>query len=169
MKSVATGDLQILPVSADDVPELTAVMTRAFDDDARRHQGLEKGGPPGYDTGAFIRRWGLHKAARSYKAVRDGAIVGCIIVFPGNDGHHRVGNVFTDPACQRQGIGRALMTYAEKAFPGKSWTLETPAFAVSNHSFYEQTCGYVKTGETDSGSDGPGVEYVYRKDIRIFE
>ena len=34
-----------------DVPELTGVMTRAFDDDSQKHLGIEKGGPPGYDDG----------------------------------------------------------------------------------------------------------------------
>ncbi|MGD1994471.1 MAG: hypothetical protein PVI59_14855, partial [Anaerolineae bacterium] len=40
-----------------DVPELTAVMTRAFDDDAQKHLGQERGGPPGYDDGEFFRKW----------------------------------------------------------------------------------------------------------------
>ena len=33
------------------VPELTRVMPRAFDDDARRHLGRDRGGPDGYDDG----------------------------------------------------------------------------------------------------------------------
>ena len=40
-----------------DVPELTRVMTRAFDDDTQYHLGQEKGGPEGYDTGEFFRTW----------------------------------------------------------------------------------------------------------------
>jgi hypothetical protein len=49
-----------------DIPELTRVMTRAFDDDAQKHLGIEKGGPPGYDDGEFFRKWmlGLSIAAR---------------------------------------------------------------------------------------------------------
>lgn len=158
-------DLKILPVSPADVEELTAVMTRAFDDDARRHLGQEKGGPPGYDTGAFIRTWGLHRNARSYKAVCDSRIAGCVIAFPSSDGQHRIGNLFTDPEFQRRGIGKALMDHVERLHPGRSWTLETPAFALSNHRFYGDVCGYEKIGETDSGPEGPGIEYIYRKRV----
>ena len=38
-----------------DIPDLTPVMTRAFDDDSQKHLGKEKGGPPGYDNGDFPR------------------------------------------------------------------------------------------------------------------
>jgi len=36
---------------------MTQVMTRAFDDDARKHLGAQKGGPEGYDDGEFFRKW----------------------------------------------------------------------------------------------------------------
>ena len=34
-----------------DIPAVTDVMKRAFDDDAQKHLGKEVGGPPGYDDG----------------------------------------------------------------------------------------------------------------------
>ena len=40
-----------------DIPELTKVMTRTFDDDTQKYLGQPKGGPDGYDTGEFFQRW----------------------------------------------------------------------------------------------------------------
>jgi hypothetical protein len=34
-----------------DIPAVTYVMKRAFDDDTQKHLGKEVGGPPGYDDG----------------------------------------------------------------------------------------------------------------------
>ena len=44
-------DLIFEEATEQDIPDLTRVMTLAFDDDARKHLGQEKGGPPGYDNG----------------------------------------------------------------------------------------------------------------------
>ena len=50
-------NLTFSEITEADVSELTGVMTRACDDDARKHFGKERGGPPVYDTGEFIRDW----------------------------------------------------------------------------------------------------------------
>ncbi len=155
-------EADILPLERTDIAEATAVMKRAFDDDSKRHLNRETGGPPGYDTGEFIATNGFNKAARSFKAVIAGKIVGIIIVFPGKDGNHFLGCMFTEPRLQRSGIGRALVTHVESAFPGKSWTLETPLFATSNHAFYERSCGFKRVGQTESDDAGPQI--VYRKE-----
>jgi hypothetical protein len=47
------SELVFETITEADIPELTQVMMRAFDDDARKHLGLERGGPPGYDNGDF--------------------------------------------------------------------------------------------------------------------
>jgi hypothetical protein len=41
-------------ITESNVPELTDVMTRAFNDDAQKHLGKEVGGPEGYDDGEFF-------------------------------------------------------------------------------------------------------------------
>lgn len=155
-------DIRIELVKREDQTELTAVMKRSFDDDSQRHLGKEKGGPPGYDTGEFIRVNGFNAKAQTFKALVGGKIAGCIITFPGPNGHHWLGCMFTDPAYQRRGIGSRLFSHVEKNIPGKSWTLETPAFALSNHEFYEKKCGFKKIRETD-GSEEPGVQFIYKK------
>ena len=44
-------------IAEGDIPELTRVMARVFDDDAWKHLGLDRGGSSGYDNGDFIREW----------------------------------------------------------------------------------------------------------------
>ena len=158
----AGGAPRILPLQAGDVDALTAVMTRAFDDDARRHLGVPKGGPPGYDTGGFLREHGLDPRARAFVALLEERPVGAIIVFPGEDGKHVLGCMFTDPERQRRGIGSALFAHVEAAFPARSWTLETPAFAASNHRFNAEKCGFRKAGERDDPG-GVGTLFVFEK------
>jgi ribosomal protein S18 acetylase RimI-like enzyme len=154
--------LRIVPLQPDDVEPLTEVMTRAFDDDSKRHRGVAKGGPPGYDTGEFLREHGLHPQAEAFTAMLDEVPVGAVIVFPRPDGHHFLGCIFTDPAVQRRGIGEALFRHVEAEFPATSWTLETPGFATSNHDFYAGKCGFTKMRERDD-PDGVGSVFVFEK------
>jgi GNAT superfamily N-acetyltransferase len=160
-ETVASG-LSIVPLDPGHVDTLTAVMTRSFDDDAKRHLGVPRGGPPGYDTGEFLRRHALDPRASAFEARLDGQVVGAIIVFPGPDGEHVLGCMFTDPDVQRRGIGEALFRHVEAAFPARSWTLETPGYAESNHAFYVRTCGFDKVGEREDPDVG-GPMFVYRK------
>jgi arsenite methyltransferase len=51
------SELVFASIAEEDMPELTRVMTRAFDDDAQKHLGQERRGPPGYDNGDFFRKW----------------------------------------------------------------------------------------------------------------
>lgn len=158
----AAGALRIVPLKADDVDALTAVMTRAFDDDARRHLSAAKGGPPGYDTGEFLLEHGFDPRARAFVAALEGRPVGAIIAFPGEDGKHVLGCMFTDPDVQRRGIGAALFRFVEDRFPARTWTLETPGFAASNHRFYTEKCGFRKAAERED-IDGVGTMFVFEK------
>lgn len=145
-----TENLDISLIREEDADELTRVMTRAFDDDARRHLGEEKGGPPGYDDGSFIARWAFHKDVRSYVARLGQAIVGATFVFPDPE-KAILGCIFVDPAWQRKGIGETLWHHVSTLHPSRRWKLETPSWALSNHVFYEGRLGFHKTGETLPG------------------
>ena len=127
-----------------DIPELTRVMTRAFDDDAQKHLGKERGGPPGYDNGDFFRRWLFgHQESDGYKITSDGEIIGGIIVWIFEHGNNALGTVFVDPAYQDQGIGTRVWEFIETAYPEtRGWKLETPVWATKNHYFYEEKCGF---------------------------
>jgi hypothetical protein len=63
-------------MTEEDIPDLTRVMTRAFDDDTRSNLGIERGGPEGYDDGQFFRKWVFsYRESRGHKIVLGDAIV----------------------------------------------------------------------------------------------
>ncbi|HNT76070.1 MAG TPA: GNAT family N-acetyltransferase [Anaerolineae bacterium] len=144
--------------SETDIPELTAVMTRAFDDDVCKHQGQERGGPDGYDNGDFFRKWLFgYDESVGYKIMAEGQIIGAFIVWPMPDRNNYLGTIFVDPAHQDCGVGVRAWQFIEAAYPDTlSWMLETPAFAKKNHYFYEKKCGFTKVEERDDS-------FIYRK------
>ena len=150
-----------------DLPELTRVMTRAFDDDARKHLGKEKGGPEGYDNGDFFRTWLFpYKESLGYKILLDSRLVGAFIVWVLPSGDNILGTIFVDPDYQNQGIGTRAWAFIEASFPEtRSWTLHTPPWATRNHRFYEAKCGFQKVREEDTpGETWP--TYVYQKTMK---
>ncbi|MDP6666188.1 MAG: GNAT family N-acetyltransferase [Dehalococcoidia bacterium] len=134
------------PATEDDIPEITGVMARAFDDDSRRFRGIDKGGPPGYDNGDFLRQW--MPVGKAYKVIEAGRIAGCFIVFTDNpaSGENWLGTIFIDPEFQDRGTGAQAMEFVHESFPARVWRLETPDWATRNHHFYEKF-GYRKIVE----------------------
>ena len=131
-----------------DIPEVTLVMKRAFDDDAQKYLGQESGGPPGYDNGDFFRQWLLpYDESVGYKIIAGEEIIGGIIVWILPEAHNILGTVFVDPDYQDRGVGQAVWQYIEKTYPDTiSWSLGTPVWATKNHHFYEK-CGFVKVDQ----------------------
>jgi GNAT superfamily N-acetyltransferase len=160
--------LRFEEISEADIPELTRVMTRAFDDDAQKHLGQERGGPEGYDNGDFFRKWLFgYQETDGYKVLREGQLIGGIIVWILPAGQNILGTVFVDPAFQNQGIGAQIWEYIEARYPAtKSWRLITPDWAIKNHHFYETKCGFQRV-ESDSILGAPEGEFVYRKEMRL--
>jgi GNAT superfamily N-acetyltransferase len=144
-----------------DIPELTAVMTRAFDDDAQKHLGEARGGPDGYDNGDFFRQWLFgYEESTGYKIIADDKIIGAFIVWilPSHD--NILGTIFVDPAYQDQGVGTQAWQFIEATYPDtQTWTLETPVWATKNHHFYEKKCGFRKLKTEEE-------QIVYRKEMR---
>jgi GNAT superfamily N-acetyltransferase len=141
-----------------DSADLTAVQKRTFDDDSRRYLGTETGGPPGYDS----HKWQLTMMKRGlyYKILSDGQLIGGMIIFNLGGGHYELGRIFIDPNFQNQGIGTQAMAFIEQRFPdARKWTLDTPAWAVRNHHFYEKL-GYVRVGEATLGGGLAGILYA---------
>jgi GNAT superfamily N-acetyltransferase len=153
-------------MTEDDIPELTAVMTRAFDDDAQKHLGLERGGPPGYDTGEFFREWvfGFRETV-GYKIMADEQVIGGLILWILEHGDNVLGTIFVDPAYQDRGVGQQIWEFVTATYPDtSSWQLRTPAYAIKNHHFYEAKLGFVRVGE--EAFEGPGGKlYIYRKEM----
>lgn len=154
------------PIAEGDIPELTRVMTHAFDDDARKHLGLERGGPPGYDNGDFFRQWPFgYDETDGYKVLRAGRVIGGAIVWILPDGHNVLGTIFVDPNVQDQGVGAQIWQFVEARYPEtQSWRLVTPCWAAKNHHFYAARCGFARVG-SDPIVGSPEGEFVYRKDM----
>jgi GNAT superfamily N-acetyltransferase len=153
-----------------DIPELTDVMTRAFDDDAQKHLGKQRGGPPGYDNGDFFRQWLFGQTfTDGFKVLAHGKIVAAAIMWDLPDGHNILGAMFVDPAAQDGGVGTRLWRFIEERYTqAQSWRLATPVWATKNHYFYEQKCGFHRI----AAHQMPGVsedEVVYRKDTAMAE
>jgi GNAT superfamily N-acetyltransferase len=149
-----------------DIPALTAVMTRAFDDDAQKHLGQERGGPPGYDDGEFFRKWLFgYEESTGFKIVAQGQVIGGIIVWIFEHGENVLGTIFVDPAYQDRGVGTRTWEFIGATYPSaRSWTLRTPAYAVKNHHVYEAKWGFTKIGEGEF--EGPGGKaFIYKKEM----
>ena len=160
--------LEFAEIMESDVPELTQVMTRAFDDDAQRHVGEERGGPEGYDNGEFFGVWLFgYEWTRGYKVVSEGCIIGGIIVWIFESGENILGTLFIDPDQQGRGVGQATWAFVESTYPDtRSWKLETPSLATKNHHFYEK-CGFQKTDVKPTKGGLPCESWVYRKEMGI--
>jgi GNAT superfamily N-acetyltransferase len=137
--------LNFKEIADEDIPELTPVMKRAFDDDAQKHLGQESGGPPGYDNGEFFRTWLLpYEESVGYQIISEKRVIGGIIVWILPEGHNVVGTIFVDPDSQDMGVGGQTWRFVEERYPEtKSWRLGTPSWATKNHRFYVK-CGFEK-------------------------
>jgi len=151
------AELSFQRITESDIPELTQVMKRAFDDDSRRFLGRPRGGPPGYDTGEFIRKWAVEAGGQGWKIIADGRAVGAFIVFVTESENATLGTIFVDTPVQDQKFGTRTWEFIEATYPCAGvWSLETPTWAVRNHHFYEKL-GFVRV-EID------GDQVVYRKE-----
>ena len=162
-------DLQLSfeEMTEEDIPEVTQVMTRAFDDDAQKHRGLERGGPDGYDNGDFFRTWLLpYEESVGYKILWEDKVIGGLIVWILPEGHNILGTIFVDPPYQDRGVGTRTWDFIEATYPEtKSWRLVTPNWATKNHHFYKVKCGFTMV-ESDTLIDSPQEDgSIYRKEM----
>ena len=91
------------------------------------------------------------RIADYFKIVRDGEIVGGVIVFRKQARTYELGRIFVDPDHQNQGVGTRAFEFLWKTYPlAKLWALGTPAWNVRTRHFYR------KVGFTEVGEDGEG-------------
>ena len=149
-----------------DVPQLTEVMTRAFDDDSQKHRGLERGGPDGYDNGDFFRTWLFpYEQSVGYRILWEGELIGGIIVWILPEAHNILGTIFVDPSYQDRGVGSQTWQFIEATYPEtKSWRLATPPWATKTHHFYAAKCGFEKV-DSDPLIPEPEDNTIYRKEM----
>lgn len=128
----------------EDIPMLTRIMKRAFDEDTRIHLGRESGGPPGYDDGTFLRRYGLDPRSSAYRIQLGDTTIGAVILWINPRTHvNFLGNIFVDPSLQNRGVGLRIWQAVEAMVPDtRVWRTETPGFSRRNHNFYVNKCGF---------------------------
>jgi len=154
-------------ITEEDIPDLTRVMTRAFDHDTKTNLGKERGGPPGYDDGEFFRKWLFsYDESKGFKILFEGRVVGGFIVWILPSGKNVLGTIFVDPDYQNRGIATKAWQFIENTYPDtRSWTLGTPSYAVGNQHFYEHKCGFHKIKEEDT-DEHPGKSLTYEKTMK---
>lgn len=131
------------PIEERDIPTLTPIMKRAFDEDSQMYMGKD-GGPDGYDDGCFLRNYALHPDATARKILLDDQPVGAYILWLNQSSRcHMLGNIFVDPHVGSRGIGAATWAHIEREYPdARLWRTETPLFARRNLHFYVNKCGF---------------------------
>ena len=140
--------LEFTLLEKEDVPVLTPVMKRAFDDDSRLFFGKPEGGPDGYDDGSFLEKWGFAPDATAYKISLADRAIGCMILFVHEDkAFGYLGCLFIDSDLIGKGYGSIAWRFAERTYPAvKTWCTETPAVSYRNHRFYINKCGFHVVG-----------------------
>ena len=153
-------------VSKQDSSELTTIMKRAFDEDAKRHLNKDCGGPPGYDNGDFINKWYLNSGSEAYKIIKGGVLIGGLNLYISSSNRNHLGNIFIDVPYQDQGIGKIVWEFIENKYPNTlKWITETPGFSKRNHHFYINKCGF-RVVRIDHPKDKYEESYILEKTIK---
>ena len=163
MVKVDLTQLQFLEATEKDIPVMTEVMTRSFDDDSQRFRGEPEGGPDGYNDGRFFQQW--MQTGKCWKIQLKEQVIGAFLIFRDypEKGSNVLGTIFLDPEFQNQGIGSFVMDYVHQTFAAKRWVLDTPEWHTRNHHFYEKL-GYRKVGEQEEVHAGFTLR-IYQKDM----
>ncbi|HVK05770.1 MAG TPA: GNAT family N-acetyltransferase [Armatimonadaceae bacterium] len=142
-----------------DAEALARVQKAAFDSQVPPERP-DLGGPPGYDAPEWQRE--TMREAPYFRVLRDGEIVGGIVLRLPEPGHVHVERVFLHPDHHGAGIGTRAFAWLEATHPHVAlWTLRTPAFHTRNQRLYERL-GYRRTGEVEVFPGFSLVEYEKR-------
>ncbi len=161
---IELSQIKYFKATESDIPALTKIMTRSFDNDTQRFRDESTGGPQGYNDGSFFRQW--MRSGNCFKIMLNNTLIGAFIVFKDypQKGSNVLGTIFLDPEYQDQGIGTYTMNYVHSTFSAKRWMLDTPEWHTRNHHFYEKL-GYKKIGEKEEPHAG-FILRVYQKEMK---
>ncbi|ALQ68005.1 GNAT family N-acetyltransferase [Bacillus thuringiensis] len=147
-----------------DAEKLTEIMTRTFDEEAKRWlcgQGdvidynIQ---PPGYSS-VEMMKYSIEELA-CYKVIMDEKIIGGIIVTISGQSYGRIDRIFVDPVYQGKGIGSNVIKLIEEEYLNiRIWDLETSSRQLNNHHFYKKM-GYAIIFKSED-------EYCYVKRITV--
>ncbi len=160
-------NLNLVKLTENDIDVLIPIMTDAFNKDAEIHLGKDvKFGPPGYDNGEFLRKWGLAEDSESYKIYYNDKIIGACILWINENKENFLGTIFIEPEYESKGIGTVVWKLIENKYPDtKKWSTETPGFSRRNHNFYVNKCGF-KIIKIDSPYDFLEASYLMEKEMK---
>ncbi|PEC86817.1 GNAT family N-acetyltransferase [Bacillus cereus] len=147
-----------------DAEKLTEIMTRTFDEEAKRWLGGQGDvidyniQPPGYSS-VEMMRYSIEELD-SYKVIMDEKIIGGIIVTISGKSYGRIDRIFVEPVYQGKGIGSNVIKLIEEEYQSiKIWDLETSSRQINNHHFYKKM-GYEIIFKSED-------EYCYVKRIHV--
>jgi GNAT superfamily N-acetyltransferase len=129
----------------DDAQKLVEIQKASFDEESKRFNGNEAGGPPGYDSSSWQIE--MMENCDYFKIIYNKEIIGGVIVVIESNQVYNLGRIYIDPSFQNQGMGTRVLKEIEKNYPDSmKWWLDTPKWCTKNHHFYKK-CGFTKVGE----------------------
>lgn len=161
-------NLEFIPLKESDIPILTPIMKRAFDEDSRLYFNKPEGGPDGYDDGSFLRKWGLNSGSTAFRVNCEGKAIGAVILFFNHKLHEgMLGCIFVDSMLEGQGYGTSIWRFVEKTYPDiRAWNTETPAVSYRNHCFYINKLGFHVVAVEGGREDRYDAQFKFRKELR---
>ena len=140
---------------------LNDVLEKSFNFDSEVAFGKSiRLGPPGYDNGTLSKKIINSDSFTTLIIIADQEECGVLVYTIGTP---NIVNYFClDPVFIGKGIGSLAWRKLEQEKKG-IWQLDTPAFSLRNHFFYEKN-GFEKIGEKTYESNA--VSFIYRKIIK---
>lgn len=148
------AQITLLPARLEDAEQLTAIMKKTFDEEARTWLGVVDSHivdyniqPPGYDSVQTTRY--MIEELTYFKIVLGEQLIGGVILTLTGKRFGRIDRIYIDPSFQGQGLGSEVIRLMEKAHPTvTTWDLETSPRQKGNLHFYEKM-GFERTFETE--------------------
>lgn len=137
-------DIKFRKFKEEDIVPCTIIMKEAFDEDSMMFLQVPDG-PPGYDDGSFLRKYGCESGADSYCIYVDGQLSGGTIIFHNpHENENFLGCIFLSSSLRGKGIGTAVWEQIEKMYPDvEVWRTETPLYSRRNLNFYINKLGFM--------------------------
>ncbi|HCM88718.1 MULTISPECIES: GNAT family N-acetyltransferase [Vagococcus] len=137
---------------------ITKILTKSFNFDTQLYFGKDQeDGPPGYNDGTLALRILTEKNWEKWFILEKETVIGLIVL----DSKQREVRYFcVFPEFIGQGYGTAVWKKIENRFGSENWLLETPAYSLSNHFFYEKL-GFEKDGKKDYGEGSYSI--IFKK------
>lgn len=136
-------DIEFKKACKEDIKNIIEVQSKSFYEDYVKYGECPTYNEPEQKILDFING----DKETVYKILKDGEIVGDIIIRKIEDHKYYLRTICVIPECQSLGIGQKALSFIEKEHPEvNEWELITPFKSFRNHHVYEKM-GYVKVEE----------------------